>query len=380
MTAALAEFLDDDVAGAPGGQGGTPLCTLVRGLLERGSRVTVCSLDPTVRDRVTLRGELLTLRYGPYRKRRHMRDGMALERRTIRDLICESSPDMVNAHWSYEYALGAMASGYPTLVTVHDWAPAILRYAPIPYWFARQFMYFRAVLGASALVAVSPYLGDKLERIAGRPATVIPDAVEPSWFTETPREPQGGLAPLLLSVNSGFTALKNVATLLEALPLIRLAVPGCRLTLVGPGFETEGPADRWATARRLTAGVEFVGVLPTSGVRAQLAQSDVLVHPSRSESFGMPIIEAMARRTPVVAGQASGAVPWVLDGGRAGALTDVGSPLSLAAAVAALLTDTALWTRCSEAGYRRARAHFSTGRVVDQYLDAYERLLAQEHG
>ena len=36
MTSALAEFLDADTADAPAGLGGTPLCTLVRGLLERG--------------------------------------------------------------------------------------------------------------------------------------------------------------------------------------------------------------------------------------------------------------------------------------------------------------------------------------------------------
>lgn len=376
MTSALADFLDADTAEAPVGLGGTNLCTLVRGLLDQGQRVTVCSLDPSVRERVTLRGDLLTLRYGPYRKRRHMRDGMVLERTAIRDLILESRPDLVNAHWAYEYALGAIATGYPTLVTVHDWAPAILRYAPIPYWFARQFMYFRAVRRADGLAAVSPYLCHKLERVVRRPVTLIPDAVEPSWFTEKPRQLDGD-APVLLSINSGFTSLKNVTALLEALPLIRQAIPACRLALVGPGFEAGGPAQLWATPRGLTAGVDFAGVAPPAGVRELLARSDVLVHPSREEAFGMPLIEAMARRTPVVGGQASGAVPWVLDGGRAGVLADVDSPLSLAANVVALLDDAALWSHYSEAGYQRVRAHFTTGQVVEQYLNAYERLLAE---
>jgi L-malate glycosyltransferase len=377
MTSALAEFLDGDTSAAPAGQGGTPLCTLVRGLLERGRRVTVCALDPGVRERVTFRGELLTLRYGLYRARHHMRDGMLLERSTIRDLIRESRPDVVNAHWAYEYALGAQASGYPTLVTVHDWAPAILRHAPTPYWFARQFMYLRAVRRADALVAVSPYLGHKLERIARRPVTVIPDAVEPSWFTQEPRRARAD-APLLVSVNSGFTSLKNVGTLLEAFPLVRKAIPASRLTLVGPGFEPRGAARQWAAERGLSAGVEFAGVLAPADVRALLGACDVLVHPSREESFGMPVVEAMARRTPVVGGQASGSVPWLLDGGRAGALADVRSPLSMAATIVALLGEPGLWRRSSEAGYRRARAYFSIGPVVEQYLDAYERLLAGE--
>ena len=376
MTSALAEYLDEDTANAPAGLGGTPLCTLVRGLLERGHRVTVCSLDPAVRDRVTLRGDLLTLRFGPYRERHHMRDGMALERTAIRDLIRESRPDLVNAHWAYEYALGALASGYPTLVTVHDWAPAILRHAPIPYWAARQFMYFRAVRRAPHLSAVSPYLCRKLERVVGGPVALIPNAVAPSWFTHEPREPNRR-EPVVLSVNSGFTSLKNVASLLHALPLIRRAIPGCRLTLVGPGFEGGGAAQQWTTTRGLTSGVDFVGAVPPAKVCGLLAQSDVLVHPSREEAFGMTLIEAMARRTPVVGGRESGAVPWILDGGRAGVLADVHSALSLASCSVALLGDPALWRRYSEAGYHRARAHFSAGFVVEEYLNAYEVLLAE---
>lgn len=376
MTSALAEYLDADIKDAPAGLGGTNLCSLVRALLERGHRVSVCSLDPSVSDRVTLHGDLLTLRYGPYRERHRMRDGMVFERTVIRALIHAARPDLVNAHWAYEYALGAIASGCPTLVTVHDWAPAILRHAPTPYWFAQQFMYFRAVRNADALATVSPYLCRKLQHVVGHPVTLIPNAVEPSWFTDRPRRPSRD-APEIVSVNSGFTTRKNVTTLIEALPLIRAISPACRLTLVGPGFEQGGTAHLWAEARGLGTGVKFAGPLPPAGVRELLARCDVLVHPAREEAFGMPLVEAMARRTPVVGGRASGAVPWLLDGGRAGVLADVNSPLSIAASVVVLLKDDALWACFSAAGYERAKTHFSTEQVVDAYLNAYTQLLTR---
>lgn len=89
----------------------------------------------------------------------------------------------------------------------------------------------------------------------------------------------------------------------------------------------------------------------------------------------MTLIEAMARRTPVVGGRRSGAVPWVLDGGAAGVLTDVRASLDIAASIVAVLSDHALWRRYSEAGHRRARQHFASSRVVEEYLDAYDRLL-----
>lgn len=377
MTASLSDLLGGDVQGAPAGQGGTPLVTLARGLVERGRRVTVCSLDPAVtHGTVSLRGDRLTVRYAPYRSRRHMRDGMAAERAAVRDLVAAARPDVVNAHWSYEYALGALAAGFPTLVTVHDWGPAVLRHNPTPYWAARQAMYLRAVRSADALTAVSPYLCDKLRRVVRRTAALIPDGLEPVWFAEERCEPDM-FAPVVLSVNSGFTPLKNVTTLLEAFALVRRVLPACRLTLVGPGFEPGGAAAQWAAPRRLAAGVDFAGVLSPAGVRELMRASSVLAHPSREESFGMPLIEAMACRTPVMGGATSGAVPWILDEGRAGVLTDVTSPSSIAAAAVVLLQDSDLWRRYSRAGHRRAAAYYSSERVVAQYLEAYDRLVTR---
>jgi L-malate glycosyltransferase len=373
-TSALAEFLDTDTAAAPAGLGGMPLCSVARGLLKNRLQVTICSLDPSVQHPVTLRGELLTLRYGPFRERRHMRDGMRLERTAIRDLLRESRPDLVNAHWTYEYALGALASGYPTLVTAHDWGPAIVRYAPIPYWFARQPMYVWAVHRADALSAVSPYLCRRIARFTGRHVNLTPNALDPSWYVEGPRTLNQD-CPVVTSINAGFTARKNVSPLLQAMPLVREAAPSCRLTLVGSDFEPGGVAWQWAHSRGLADGVDFLGPLTSAGVRGVLTKTDVLVHPSREEAFGMTLIEAMACGTPMVGGLRSGAVPWVLDGGRAGVLTDVRSPDSIAASVAALITTPELWQRYSLAGFRHVRTTFSLERIVDAYLNAYERLL-----
>jgi glycosyltransferase involved in cell wall biosynthesis len=297
-----------------------------------------------------------------------------MERMAISRLIRESLPDLVNAHWAYAYALGAIASGCPTLVTVHDWAPAILRYSPTPYWLARQLMYFRAVRGAERITTVSPYVRDRLERIGRRPVTVIPNGIESSLFGSEPRS-LNAESPTIISVNSGFNTRKNVTSLLAAFPLVRQAVPSCELVLVGPEFQIGGPAQVWAERHDLAARVDFHGLVSRADLCALLDRADVLVHPAREEAFGMTLIEAMARRTPVVGGCASGAVPWVLCHGRAGVLVDVRSSFKLAGSIVALLGDPTLWSYFSESGYRLTRERFSMDRVVGQYLEAYGQLL-----
>src|SRR5207244_3049452 len=73
--------------------------------------------------------------------------------------------------------------------------------------------------------------------------------------------------------------------------------------------------------------------------------------PSRSEGFGLPALEAMARGCPVVASDA-GALPEVV--GDAGLLVPPGDPDALAAVLDRLLTDDSLATSLGAAGHRRA--------------------------
>jgi L-malate glycosyltransferase len=78
---------------------------------------------------------------------------------------------------------------------------------------------------------------------------------------------------------------------------------------------------------------------------------------------------------PVVAGASSGAVPWLLEGGRSGRLVDVGSAESIADGILAVTQDSALAERYVAAARLRLARDFSTDRVVDGYLREYERVM-----
>ena len=92
----------------------------------------------------------------------------------------------------------------------------------------------------------------------------------------------------------------------------------------------------------------------------------------------MTLIEAMSQRVPVVGGVRSGAVPWVLDAGRAGLLVDVDDPRALAQAIRAVISQPALRESLANEGYEHAWQNFRQSHVTDLYLDAYRRLREED--
>lgn len=375
QTAPLIEFLDGmDLDKTPEGLGGISVTQLVKGLLNTDHEVSVYSLDQNIKKRVVLHGKNLTLYYGPYRHRHRIWDFFKQERQSIRDFIWVDRPDIVHAHWTYEFALGALASGKPTLITVRDWAPTILRLKTDHYRFGRLLMACATFFKGTHFIANSPYIQNCLKNYLRKDVPVIPNALDEAVFYEGERHLSTS-HPTIVSVNNGFAKRKNVKSLMRAYKLIKKEIPACRLMLIGSGFEKDGEADKWAKNNYLSDGVDFTGLLSHAEVFKILESADLLIHPSLEESFGMTLLEAMAKKTPVIGGKNSGAVPWVLNYCKAGVLTDIKSPEHIADEAIKLLTDEELWKMFSNAGYRYAWENFRLMKIVDQTIYEYRKVL-----
>ncbi len=369
----LAAVLEDAPDPLPSGPGGTSITQLALGLVRAGHDVTVITLDSGVDDRLRLHGPRLQIDIGACRERHRARDGFRVERAHVTAALADYDVDIVHAHWTYEFALGALALGGPTVITVRDWAPTILRLMPTPYRLVRLLLNVATLARGQHFTAPSPYICDRL-RGWHRCASLIPNALDDEVFTQRTADPDTA-APLLLAINNGFSRYKNVGVLLQAFARVRARRPAARLLLIGDGYGPDGPAASWARAEGIDAGVIFHGPAPHATVLDFLRHADLFVHPSREESFGLVLLEAMAQGLPVVGGADSGAVPWVLDDGRAGVLADVRSPAALGAAIDSVLDEPGRWWHLSRSGHAHAFDRFRLSRVVEQYVTLYERVL-----
>ena len=97
--------------------------------------------------------------------------------------------------------------------------------------------------------------------------------------------------------------------------------------------------------------------------------ADVVVNASIDESFGLVILEAMARRRPVVATK-SGGVPEVVTHGADGLLVRPGDHRELATALSQLLSDRALALELGSHGRTRVLTDFSVAVMADRWEEA----------
>lgn len=190
-----------------------------------------------------------------------------------------------------------------------------------------------------------------------------------------------GLAPddLAVGIVGRLQPWKGQHVFLRAAAKIAAAQPRARFVVVGGtpgGFSADYPASLRSLAADLGIADRVVFTGQREDVPAVLSALDVFVHASEAEPFGIAIVEAMAAALPVVATRGGGVAEIVSDG-QTGLLVEAGHVSGIADAVARVLGDRALAERIADAGHARAKAHFTTERMIAETTAFIEGLGAR---
>lgn len=341
-----------------------------------GHDVAVISTDPDIDRPMSWRESNLSVRLVPRRAtaRALARDAFRAERRNLRAAIEAERPNVVHAHWTYEFSLAAQASKLPTLTTVHDWAPTIVRRLRAPYWWVRAGMQAWSLMRGQHFSAPSQYLARKVSRTYRKPCTVIANGIDLSSFARSgPIDRPGGRDRQVVgALNTRFSRLKNVQTALAAWAHVRDRHPTAELHLAGPDFALGGPAHEWALANGCVERVTFLGAISPEMLPMWYSSLDLFLHPSLEESFGLVLVEAMAAGIPVLAGRRSGAVPDVVGSGGI-LIDDIDDPQEVAAHLDSALSSPSVREAISLRAVEQA-SQFSLKAASNAYLEELYRI------
>jgi glycosyltransferase involved in cell wall biosynthesis len=291
------------------------------------------------------------------------------------DRLHEERPfDLIHAHFIYPDGAVAhrLASrwGIPFVVTEH---------APWTGWLERRGV-ARAALpaasAASAILAVSSSVERTIRAYAGGGPCV--DVVPVGVDTERFRLGTAARVPDQILFAGFLNYTKGIDVLLDAVALLRDRGEPGRLVLAGGSFyrntrRQEEELRLRAATLALGDRVTFAGRKPQEELARLMADSAVVVLPSRAESFGAVLVEALACGTPVVATRCGGPEDIVTP--EVGELVPVGNTEALADALSRVLSRARTFSPTDLRAYAVDR--FSWERVVSGIDAVYAKAMSE---
>jgi len=237
-------------------------------------------------------------------------------------------PDVIHAH-SARWAGAAAARmsdvlGVPYVLTEHfsGFQRSAIRWG-------RRSLVEQGVRHAQGLAAVSTALKDALVAEGGAApgdVAVHPNLVRTSFFTR-PSNGRPPRPPFRFVTVAGLNPRKNIAGLIEAFAQAFEAEEAVSLTIVGDG-PRRAALEKQARRLGVASQVAFEGRQDRAGVRDALQAAHAFVLPSRHETFGVALAEAMATGLPVVATRCGGPEDFVTE--VTGLLVPPEAPVALA--------------------------------------------------
>lgn len=270
--------------------------------------------------------------------------------------------------------MGTWGRKYGLILTLHDLIyyehPAPPGFLPAPVrllWrlYHKAFWPQRLLLNRADTVATISRTTEALMakyRLTRRPVRIIANAPQPA---QKPRNPAGGTDKTIIYMGS-FMPYKNVETMVAGMA----ELPGYTLHLL-----SRITPQRQAELESLVpagACVVFHNGVTDAEYDALLRRATALVSLSRAEGYGLPLVEAMALGTPVIASD----IPIFREVGSDAALyVEPESPGQFADAVGQLQDDVH-WQDMSRRAIARA-AEFSWDESARQLVDAAHEVVAK---
>lgn len=291
-------------------------------------------------------------------------------------LLRRLRPDLIHLHMPSpfgELAVLACGTRVPIVASYHADIVRCPRLAQV-YRPLQQALLRRAasiVVSSPRMAATSATLDRHRHRVVTIPYGV--DAAKwrrrPPAADEIRRRHPG---PLVLFLGR-LVRYKRIDLLIDAMPALQAT-----LLVVGDGPERER-LEHLARRRRLQPRVAFVGAVPSEERAAYYHAADVFVLPSptRAESFGIAMLEAMASGTPAVCVEVGTGSSWLNRHGETGVVLGSADSARLAGAVRGLLQDDAMRRAMGRSAAERVREHFPKTAMLESIAAEYRRVYAQ---
>lgn len=210
--------------------------------------------------------------------------------------------------------------------------------------------------------------GFKKEKIV-----IVPNGVEDEFFSIKPIVKPKEL-PAIIGTIASLNEVKNYRNILLAIAKIRKNHGDLNFhyQIIGEGPQRK-TLENLAKTKKISNIVHFLGRVESTAER--LRHFTIYLNASKSETFGLSVVEAMAMGVPIIASKIP-ALEYVVSD--AGLYIDPRKSDDIAEKTIGLLTDEKLRNKLATAGKKRARKEFSKEKMVERISKIYLELVEKK--
>ncbi len=294
----------------------------------------------------------------------------------LRRAIRQINPDFIHAQSQDRYALAAIRSGIPMVMSIHGLffkqselleGSAIGRYV-------RKFLWNRieryCIRRAPSVIVMNEYVGAVARKLARGDVHFVHNPINDAYFLESGirmnKDPSTGNTVLFAGMIS---KRKYLEKLLEVASLVIDRNPNVRFRVAGKAQDKQYYREIVQLSKKLGIAerVDFLGFIPETELIEEYKGADLFVLTSKEDTSPMAVAQAMAAGLPVVASRIGG-IPELIEDGVTGFLGDNDRPEGLARSILEILQDPLLRSRLGSSAAEKASELF-TERAVSKRLE-----------
>lgn len=289
----------------------------------------------------------------------------------LKGIVKKHNPDFVHAHYASSYGiLGALSGVHPFVLSV--WGSDV-------FLFPKKNNLFRAILKynlkkADLVLSTSEVMARETSKYTNKDIKITPFGVNTEVFYKT-QDKSIESNDITIGTIKKLDYIYGVDLLIKAFAIVIKRNSNLKMNLVIAGIGNEiDNLKVLAKTEGVSSSTDFLGKIDQEKVVECLNDFDIYVALSRSESFGVAIIEAMACGTPVVVSDVGG-LPEVVQNNVSGMVVKSESIDAAVEAIQELIDNKSLREKYSKNGRIRVKEKYDWEKNVDLMLENYSDLL-----
>lgn len=296
----------------------------------------------------------------------------------LRRAIKRIKPDFIHAQSQDRYALAAIKSGLPMVMSIHGlfFKQSELLEGSAVTRRIRKFLWNRierfCISRAPAVIVMNDYVGSVAREFAGGAVHFVHNPISDDYFIEPAtrkKKKSGGKTVLFAGMIS---KRKYLEKLLEVAALVVERDPEVRFRVAGKAQDDQYYRDIVRLSKKLgiAGSVDFLGFIPEEDLLEEYRRADLFILTSREDTSPMAVAQAMAAGLPVVASRIGG-IPELVEDGVTGFLGDNEHPEGMARSVLEILDNPRLRSHLGRMAAEKASGLFTEKAVAGRLQEIY---------